>query len=35
MLVKRCEGDFQEDSRRTLRLPTADGNNLLRYSSGG
>jgi hypothetical protein len=35
MLVKRCDGDLQVDSRRTLRLPTADGNNLLSYSSGG
>jgi hypothetical protein len=35
MLTEMCDGDTQEDSRRTLRLPTADGNNLLSYTSGG
>jgi hypothetical protein len=35
MLTERCDGDIQEDSRITLRLPTAEGNNLISYTSGG
>jgi hypothetical protein len=35
LLISRCGGIFQESHRQTLRLPTADGNNLLSYSSGG
>jgi hypothetical protein len=35
LLSKRCGGNFQESHRQSLRLPTADDNNLLSCSSGG
>jgi hypothetical protein len=35
LLTKRCGGNFQADFRQSLRFPTADGNNVLSYTSGG
>jgi hypothetical protein len=35
LLIKRCGGSYQADHKQTLRFPTADGNNLLSYTSGG